>query len=33
MRDKGLIPVGYGKHTKYTAGKIEDTSEVAHEPA
>ncbi|MGD0442586.1 MAG: hypothetical protein ABSA39_01495 [Edaphobacter sp.] len=33
MKDKGLAPVGYGKHTRHTAGQIETTTEEAHEPA
>jgi type I restriction enzyme S subunit len=33
MKDKGLVPVGYGKHTRHTAGQIGTTTEVAHEPA
>jgi type I restriction enzyme S subunit len=33
MKDKGLVPVGYGKHTRHTAGQIETTTEEAHEPA
>lgn len=33
MKDKGLIPVGYGKHTRHTAGQIGATTEEAHEPA
>ena len=32
MKDKGLVPVGYGKHTRHTAGQIGTTTEVAHEP-
>ncbi len=33
MKEKGLVPVGYGKHTRHTAGQIGTTSEEAHEPA
>ena len=33
MKDKGLVPVGYGKHTRHTAGQIGTTTEEAHEPA
>jgi type I restriction enzyme S subunit len=33
MKDKGLVPVGYGKHTRHTAGQIVTTTEEAHEPA
>ena len=33
MKDKGLVPVGYGKHTRHTAGQIGATTKEAHEPA
>ncbi len=33
MKDKGLVPVGYGKHTRHTAVQIGTAPEVAHEPA
>ena len=33
MKDKGLVPVGYGKHTRHNAKPIEAAAEVAHEPA
>jgi type I restriction enzyme S subunit len=33
MKDKGLVPVGYGKHTRHNAESIEGTAEVANEPA
>jgi type I restriction enzyme S subunit len=33
MKDMGLVPVGYGKHTRHTAGPIGTTTEEAHEPA
>jgi type I restriction enzyme, S subunit len=33
MKEKGLVPVGYGKHTRHTAGQIGPTTEEAHEPA
>jgi len=33
MKDKGLVPVGYGKHTRHAAGQIGTTTEEAHEPA
>jgi type I restriction enzyme S subunit len=33
MKDKGLVPVGYGKHTRHTAVQIGTTTEEAHEPA
>jgi type I restriction enzyme, S subunit len=33
MKDKGLVPVGYGKHTRHTAGQIGSAPEVSHEPA
>ncbi len=33
MKDKGLVPVGYGKHTRHAAGQIGATTEEAHEPA
>jgi type I restriction enzyme S subunit len=33
MKDKGLVPVGYGKHTRHTVGQIGTTPEEAHEPA
>ncbi len=33
MKDKGLVPVGYGKHTRRTAVQIGTTTEVAHESA
>lgn len=29
MKDKGLVPVGYGKHTRHTAGQIGTAPEVA----
>ncbi len=33
MKDKGLVPVGYGRHTRHNAEPIEGIPEVAHEPA
>jgi type I restriction enzyme S subunit len=33
MKDQKLVPVGYGKHTRHTAGQIGTAPKVAHEPA
>jgi hypothetical protein len=33
MKDKGLVPVGYGKHTRHNPDSIDATAEVANEPA
>jgi uncharacterized protein len=33
MKDKGLVPVGYGKHTRNNPDTINATAEVANEPA
>lgn len=33
MKEKGLVPGGYGKHTRHAAGQIGTTTEEAHEPA
>jgi type I restriction enzyme S subunit len=33
MKDKGLVPVGYGKHTRHNPDAIDATAEVANEPA
>ena len=33
MKDKSLVPVGYGKHTRHNAEPLEATAEVGNEPA